>query len=212
MSVSDNNLKEQETNSLDDLINNDFYCEKCYDMLNYFISECLTLSPRATKFEKFYSKYKRDCKHYKSRYETLEFDYEEVKAQKEDLEERYNLLLRTLTKNSQLQEPDDQSKTTLFSFQELSDKIREKLSDQIVEENITTSMNQTEQIHEYNQLVVYDLTTSIKLDMHFLTEQIIGKSTINCQLILDYFGKTINQVMKESNKLKTKNQIKRLEI
>ena len=67
---------------------NKFYCEKCYDMVNYFIGECLTYSPQLTELKSRFSRLKK-CKSYlKSKYETLEFNYEEEKAQREDLEER----------------------------------------------------------------------------------------------------------------------------
>ena len=86
--------KEQIKTNIVDLEDNDFYCEKCYDMVNYFITECETLSPKATKFKNSYLKSKNEKIKIKNKYETLQFVYDEVKAQNEDIEERYNLFLK----------------------------------------------------------------------------------------------------------------------
>ena len=67
---------------------NKFYCEKCYDMVNYFIAECLTISPQLTELKTRFSKLQKCTFSLKSKYETLEFNYEEEKAQKEELQER----------------------------------------------------------------------------------------------------------------------------
>ena len=84
------------TELTEDLADNDFYCAKCYDMVNYFIDECETLTPKIQKFERGYIKWKKYGQEIRDKYETLEFDYQEVKSQKEDFEERYNLLLNKL--------------------------------------------------------------------------------------------------------------------
>jgi chromosome segregation ATPase len=94
--------KEQIQTTVVDLADNNFYCEKCYDMVNYFISECETLSPKATKFKNSYLKSKNEKIKIKNKYETLQFVYDEVKAQKEDIEERYNLFLKALATKNQL--------------------------------------------------------------------------------------------------------------
>ena len=67
---------------------NKFYCEKCYDMVNYFINECLTISPQLSDLKKSFAQLEKYAYSLENKYDTLEFNYEEEKAQREDLEER----------------------------------------------------------------------------------------------------------------------------
>jgi hypothetical protein len=73
----------------DDEIGTKFlYCPKCYDMVNYFIDECLEQSSKVCKFKKLLNKYKKSQEEYSQKYEELLFDYDEIKAVKEELEEK----------------------------------------------------------------------------------------------------------------------------
>jgi hypothetical protein len=69
-----------------------FYCEKCYDMVNYFIDECWSKSEQAIKYKDLLKQYKKQYVEYKQKFDDLDFEFEEVKAAKEEIEEKIKRL------------------------------------------------------------------------------------------------------------------------
>lgn len=72
------NQTKNETNIEDEI--SDFYCEKCYDTINYFIDECQYLSPKANQYRDLYLKYKQSHNKLKKEHDMLQFEFEELKA------------------------------------------------------------------------------------------------------------------------------------
>ncbi len=188
--------------SKDDILkNNDFYCEKCYEMVNYFIDECQTMAPKVSTLKKNYSLAKKDKEHYQNSLDTLQFDYEEMKAQKEDFEERYSILIKSLSKAKitpknlaqpeateciEKQEERTQTTTEPVFVNELKRKLTEKL------ENLESKSVDTEEIS--GQLEKYqsvEVVNTITLDLNYLTKQFFSETKINSQKILEYFGRKI---------------------
>jgi len=159
-----------------DLVNNGFYCEKCYDMINFFIGEIEKLSPKATKFKNSYLKSKNERIKIKYKYETLQFDYDEVKTQKEDIEERYNLFLKALAAKNSLT-----SNQLVVATAPSSNK-----SEQTIKKSTSTSTSTS--------------TTKISFNMSLLNEKVFGQSLINRDYVYDYFGKILKNAIKESNR------------
>ena len=58
---------------------NIFYCEKCYDMVNYFINECLTISPQLSDLKKRFAQLSKYACSLENKYDTLEFNYDKKK-------------------------------------------------------------------------------------------------------------------------------------
>jgi len=168
-------VNEQQTNVANDigkeneLEHKDFYCSKCYDMVSYFLNECETLSPKAKKFKKEYFKWKKYSRDIKNEYETLEFDYQEVKTQKEDLKERYKML------------------ESLLNAKETSIKP--------ILENQREHKYKREKIIQGNEIVKCNsISTTIHLDMKLLTNQFFRMSSTNPQVVFDYLRKTTNEI------------------
>ena len=188
-----NNLN-TENELTDDLVDNDFYCAKCYDTVNYFLSECEALTPRVKKFEKCYFKCKKFSQEIKNKYETLEFDYQEVKSQKEDLEERYNLLLNKLTFKSSANDAAVLPILTNKSTTEPSAKPAKRPREDTYE---------CDESFEGNKLIQCSnsLTTkTIHLDMKLLTKQLFSSKSVDSQFFIDYLGKTLQKVATESSR------------
>lgn len=68
---------------------NNFYCDKCYAMVNYLIEECHTISIKSVKLGHLYTKSKQERLEYKTKLKMLQFEYDEIKAIKEELEEKF---------------------------------------------------------------------------------------------------------------------------
>ena len=191
---------EAESMASDDPLNSDFYCEKCYDMLNYFIDECQTLAPRVTKLQSNYSICKKNKDYYKNTLEAIEFNFEEMKAQKEDYEEKYNILMKSLAKRSPVSAVDQSTpdSSPLPSAEnaiepvfvnELKRKLNEKL------EKLDKSLDkEAEAEAESGQLEKYEsveVLNTITLDLNYLKRQFFSETKINSQKILEYFGRKI---------------------
>jgi RNAse (barnase) inhibitor barstar len=164
-----------------DMLNDEenlFSCEKCYEMVNYFINECLKLSPQLTKLEKEKYNKLKSLQKCKGKLEMLQFNYEEVKAEKEDFEERYNLLYKTLMKK-----PDPHNFKIAVRALELANKsqtstviIINDLDDDLSNFNIQSNIN-----------------SYFFLDLDCLTKQITTETTINFELTFKHFAQKANE-------------------
>jgi len=177
----------------DTLKNNDFYCEKCYEMLNYFIDECQTMAPKVSTLKKNYSLCKKDKEHYRNTLDTLQFDYDEMRAQKEDFEERYSILIKSLSKAKI--SPKTATENEPVFVNELKRKLTEKL------EKLESKPVDTEEIN--GQLEKYEsveVVNTITLDLNYLTKQFFSETKINSQKILEYFGRKILEAKESDHK------------
>jgi septal ring factor EnvC (AmiA/AmiB activator) len=183
---------------------NDLYCEKCYETLNYFIDECQTMAPKLTKLKANLCEFKRDNTDYRSTLEDLQFNLEEVKAQKEDIEERYNILIKTLSKTSISPKPaneetllpeDSNSETIVEQDPQFVIELKRKLTEKL--EQLDKSVDKSEIESEADGQVECYRTTNVEiyntitLDLNYLTRQFFSETKINSQKILEYFGKKI---------------------
>ncbi len=184
----------------DTLKNNDFYCEKCYEMLNYFIDECQTMAPKVSTLKKNYSLCKKDKEHYRNTLDTLQFDYDEMRAQKEDFEERYSILIKSLSKAKISPKTATENEPTVVQSEpvfvnELKRKLTEKL------EKLESKPVDTEEIN--GQLEKYEsveVVNTITLDLNYLTKQFFSETKINSQKILEYFGRKILEAKESDHK------------
>jgi hypothetical protein len=77
---------------------NMFCCEDCYQCLSYYIDDNLRLNYEQTDLRKHFKRLKKRYLTLRPKYSLLEFELFECKAQKEDLEERFELLMKSLVK------------------------------------------------------------------------------------------------------------------
>lgn len=200
MSVVQNDEPEKATSD-ETLLNNDFYCEKCYDMINYFIDECQTLAPKVTRLKSNYSQCKKNKKQYQKTLDALEFDYEEMKAQKEDFEEKYSFLLKTISKNSEktgsIGAGASEAAVEPVFVNELKRRLSEKL--EILEKSKINEPLEAEegQLEKYENVEVIN---TITLDLNYLTKQFFSETKINSQKILEYFGRKILEAKQSDHK------------
>lgn len=177
----------------DDL--NEFYCDKCYDTLNYFIRECQTLSPKLEKLRKFYSLSKTSKSSLKHKYELLEFNYEELKAQKEDFEERYNLLIKSLAKQQQLSSK-LQGKPVTYRLESLESASTTFTSPLIEETSTSLSL-----VSKKSPINNSKYNVKLTLDMEYLTRELSNESKINLENLLKHFYIQFGRLY--SNKMST---------
>jgi hypothetical protein len=69
-----------------------FYCDQCVGSVEYFFNEAQLNSTKSSKYKVLYKEYKHGFLHYKNLLEKLEFEYDEVKAVKDDLEVKLNCI------------------------------------------------------------------------------------------------------------------------
>ena len=80
---------------------NVFCCENCYQCLSYYIDENIRLTYEQIEMRKSFKRMKRRYAIMRPKLSLLEFELFESRAQKEDLEERLNLLMKSLVKAQQ---------------------------------------------------------------------------------------------------------------
>lgn len=208
-----------QTGVSDEPVKNDLYCEKCYDALNYFIDECQTMAPKLSKLKSTVSACKKDNDHYKSTLENLEFDFQEIKAQKEDYEERYNILIKSLQKTNISPKPVNESsplptdgntnktngeQVNVTEEPQFVKDLKRKLSEKL--EKLDKSVDKSEiEIEADGQVDCYKTTNvevynTITLDLNYLTRQFFSETKINSQKILEYFGKKILEAKESDHK------------
>ena len=190
--------KSDKANSDETLLNNDFYCEKCYDMINYFIDECQTLAPKVSRLKSNYSQCKKNKEHYRKSFEALEFDYEEMKAQKEDFEEKNAFLMKKISKNvKNSEDPTVTGPVEPVFVNELKRRLSEKL-EMLEKSQVDDSLE-----CEEGQLVKHEnveILNTITLDLNYLTKQFFSETKINSQKILEYFGRKILEAKNSDHK------------
>ena len=165
---------------------NKFYCEKCYDTVNYLIDECLTISPQLTELKKMCHMYKNSSSSFRSKYTTLEFNYQEEKTMREDLEERYNLLLKTITRKGQ--------NVTPVPVQQAN------VSDQhaiVAKSSVIHITNLDEDLKNFQ--IQTNVNTHFFLDIDCLTKQISTETTLNLERIFQHFAQKSNEYMKANS-------------
>ncbi|RNA26196.1 hypothetical protein BpHYR1_052899, partial [Brachionus plicatilis] len=160
-----------------------FYCEKCYDMIIYFIDECDFLSWKSTKFERSSKKFEKSYIDYRLRLDDLQFIYDELKADKEALDEEFQLLQqRALTT-----EMSHVTKTTTVNDTKKTSKIILSLDDM--------KLDDAENMDSKNpKSISLDLDS---FDKYFLNSHItLNRSHL--QLMFDYLAKMIINRQKNS--------------
>jgi myosin protein heavy chain len=176
-----------------DEIMNTFYCSKCYDMVNYFISECQTLSSELNNVKRIYSIRKKDYRAYKGLYDSLEFTYEEMKAQKEDFEERYNILIKSLTKQQIIKPAPKVEETKHLAVTTVQ---------QVKKSNVVYINDMDAELSDFNTALAVQNQPTLVLDLDVLTSEFSAQANINYQLIFNYFSTKINELNRiNSNKL-----------
>lgn len=182
----------REPNEKDEIMNT-FYCSKCYDMVNYFISECQTLSSELNNVKRIYSIKKKDYRAYKGLYDSLEFTYEEMKAQKEDFEERYNILIKSLTKQQMMKPAPKAEETKHLAVTTVQ---------QVKKSNVVYINGMDAELSDLNTALAVQNQPTLVLDLDVLTSEFSAQANINYQLIFNYFSTKINELNKiNSNKL-----------
>lgn len=186
-SESEMNTGSGPLNTFNELVDeeNKFYCEKCYDMVNYFISECLTMSPQLSELKvncKKLSKFKSSMI---NKYETLEFNYEEVKAQKEDYEERYNFLLNKLSSKYGTKPVEVEEKA---------------LAKRPVQSNVIHINDLDADLCNFH--IQTNINDHFFIDLDILKKQITTETKINFELTFKHFAQKADEYRKiNSNKL-----------
>lgn len=188
----------------DEATANDFYCEKCYEMINYFIGECQTMSPKVTKLKALNSVRKRDNEQYKAALELLQFDYDEMKALKEDYEERYSSLIKFQTNKQPVREStpiveSDESVGTQIEpvfERDLKRRLSEKLEK--LESNFVVKNEESGQ--EIEKFESVEVVNTITLDLNYLTRQFFSETKCSNQKLLEYFGRKILEAKESDHK------------
>ena len=186
--MEENEIVEQKMSETDSLVinellsleDNKFYCEKCYDMINYFISECLTMSPQLTELKKRCHLFNKLKSSFRSKYDTLEFNYQEVKTQKEDLEERYNFLIKTLQKKQ--------------PSIDLPNEPQMKNAPVSVRSNIIYITDIDADLCNFH--IQSNINTHFFLDIDCLTKQLATQTAQNMEVIFQHFAQKANEFLK----------------
>jgi hypothetical protein len=76
----------------DELGENTFYCAKCNEMVHYFIDKSYDLSLKSTSLEEANTHNKKLAESYMEKYDRLKFEFEEIKADRDDLKEKLEAL------------------------------------------------------------------------------------------------------------------------
>jgi hypothetical protein len=65
------------------------YCDKCFESVNFFLDDAQSNSSAAQKYRKLYKEYKANLVDYKKKFQSLEFEFDEIKSLKEQYEEEF---------------------------------------------------------------------------------------------------------------------------
>ena len=104
--------------SLDAELKSNLYCQKCRSTLDFFFDLSQSNSSKSAKYKDLCNNYKRNYLAYKRKLEERDYEYEEIKALKDDYEEKLNKLRCTENRkgNNDDKWPNSRASNSLVPF------------------------------------------------------------------------------------------------
>ena len=157
-----------------------YFCQKCSSTIDFFLNECQSKSDKSMKYKQLMSDYKKHFLSYKRKFDELEFEYEEVKALKDEYEDQLKKSQRICLHDSDMgdQDPSRGNQDSIVLFD--STRINRPLVVLEQHSNVTTVKNEA--------------TIHLNLDMSYFKKQNVRMLPVeNLEKLFAQFAKVFSQ-------------------